>query len=259
MRSARAAMRLVVLALLPLLAIAPARADGVPDCPALFQDLTGTATFYAADGTGNCSFDAEPTPMVAAVAAPDWNGSAHCGRCLRVWGPDGVVDVRVVDQCPECPSGHLDLSAEAFDVIADPLDGLVPVAFRSIECPVAGPLAIREKEGSNPWWLALQVRDHRYAVAAVEIRQSGSVTWTAMARQDYDYFLVTDTGDGIDFPVDLRVTDVHGHAVQDDGALSQVTPGLVTPLEAQLPACSGIFLDGFETGTLAPLWTLATP
>ncbi len=258
MRPRRRATHLVVFPFLHLLLAVAAVADGVPDCPALFQDLSGMATFYAADGTGNCSFDAEPTPMVAAVAAPDWNGSAHCGRCLRVWGPDGVVDVRVVDQCPECPAGHLDLSAEAFDVIADPLDGIVPIAFRSIECPVAGPLAIREKEGSNPWWLALQVRDHRYAIASVEIRQSGSASWTAMARQDYDYFLIED-GTGIDFPVDLRVTDVHGHLVQDDAALSQVTPGLVTLLAAQLPACSGIFLDGFETGTLAPLWTLAAP
>lgn len=258
MRPRRRATHLVVFPFLHLLLAVAAVADGVPDCPALFQDLSGMATFYAADGTGNCSFDAEPTPMVTAVAAPDWNGSAHCGRCLRVWGPDGVVDVRVVDQCPECPAGHLDLSAEAFDVIADPLDGIVPIAFRSIECPVAGPLAIREKEGSNPWWLALQVRDHRYAIASVEIRQSGSASWTAMARQDYDYFLIED-GTGIDFPVDLRVTDVHGHLVQDDVALSQVTPGLVTLLAAQLPACSGIFLDGFETGTLAPLWTLAAP
>jgi len=46
-------------------------------------------------------------------------------------------------------------------------------------------------------------------------------------------------GAGIDFPVDLRITDVHGHLVQDDAALSQVTPGLVTPLAAQPPSNGG--------------------
>lgn len=253
------APHLVVLPCLLPLNGSPAAADAVPDCPAVFQELTGVATYYAADGTGNCSFDAELTPLVAAVAAPDWNGSAQCGRCLRVWGPDGVVEVRVVDQCPECPAGHLDLSAEAFEIIADPLAGIVPISFRSIECAVSAPLAVRQKEGSNPWWWALQVRSHRYAIAAVEIRQNGSPTWTEMARQDYNYFLVTASGDGIDFPVDLRVTDIHGHVVQEDDVLGLVTPGLVTPLDAQLQRCAGIFLDGFETGTLAPHWTLTAP
>lgn len=253
------APHLVVLPCLLPLNGSPAAADAVPDCPAVFQELTGVATYYAADGTGNCSFDAELTPLVAAVAAPDWNGSAQCGRCLRVWGPDGVVEVRVVDQCPEFPAGHLDLSAEAFEIIADPLAGIVPISFRSIECAGSAPLAVRQKEGSNPWWWALQVRSHRYAIAVVEIRQNGSPTWTAMARQDYNYFLVTASGDGIDFPVDLRVTDIHGHVVQEDDVLGLVTPGLVTPPDAQLQRCAGIFLDGFETGTLAPHWTLTAP
>jgi expansin (peptidoglycan-binding protein) len=257
----RGVRRYAIVPALLSLAVTPAlRADGVPGCPALFTDLTGVATFYDADGSGACSFDTAVDLMVTAVAAPDWAGSLHCGRCLEVWGPEATIVVRVVDLCPECPSGHLDLSAEAFDVIADPVQGVVPIAFRSIPCPVAGPLAVRQKEGSNPWWLALQMRDHRHAVASVEVRENGSSTWQSLGRESYNYFVVTSSaGGGLGLPIDLRVTDVHGHVVTEADLIGGVTPGAVTLGTTQFPACAGIFLDGFEGGTLAPLWSGATP
>jgi expansin (peptidoglycan-binding protein) len=245
--------------LLALAAAASGRADGVPDCPALFADLDGVATFYDADGTGACLFDATADLMVTAVAAPDWSGSLHCGRCLRVWGPEGSILVRVVDLCPECPAGHLDLSAEAFDAIADPIQGIVPIAFRSVPCPVAGNLSVKQKEGSNPWWLALQIRDHRHAVATVELREDGLAAWTSLPREDYNYFVATAGGGGLGFPIDLRITDVHGHVALEVDLISTVTEGLVTPGTTQLAPCAGLFLDDFETGTLAPLWTEAVP
>jgi rare lipoprotein A (peptidoglycan hydrolase) len=34
--------------------------------------------------------------------------------------------VRVVDRCPECPSANIDLSAEAFARIADPVHAQFP-------------------------------------------------------------------------------------------------------------------------------------
>lgn len=246
-------------ALLALAGAGLARADGVPDCPAQFLDLTGVATFYDADGSGACSFDATADRMVTAVAAPDWAGSLECGRCLEVWGPEATIVVRVVDLCPECPSGHLDLSAEAFDLIADPVQGIVPIAFRSIPCPVTGPLAVRQKEGSNPWWLGLQIRDHRHAVAAVELRENGASAWRSLGRESYNYFIATAGGGGLAFPIDVRVTDVHGHQVTENDLLGAVTPGLVTPGTTQFPACAGIFLDGFEGGALTPLWSERAP
>lgn len=234
-------------------------ADGVPDCPAVFLDLDGVATFYDADGTGNCGFDATADLMVTAVADPDWAGSLHCGRCLEVWGPEATIVVRVVDRCPECPTGHLDLSAEAFDAIADPLLGIVPIAFRSVPCPVAGNLSVRQQEGSNPWWLSIQVRDHRHAVASVELRETGATTWQPMPRADYNYFVAQTGGSGFQFPLDLRLTDIHGHVVVESDLVSAAVPGQAIPGTTQFPACDGIFVDGFETGTAAPLWSHLAP
>lgn len=234
----------------------PVAADGVPDCPAVFEALDGVATYYAADGGGNCSFAPSSDLLVTAVAAPDWAGSAQCGRCLEVWGPEGRIVVRVVDQCPECAAGHLDLSASAFDLIADPVQGIVPVSFRSIDCPVTGNVTVHQKDGVNVWWFAVQVRNARYGIASIELRENGSAIWQAMARQDYNYFLLT-SGPGLAFPVALRITDVHLHQIVEN--VVTVIPDGDTPGAHQLPRCSGLFVDGFETATVAPWWSSANP
>jgi hypothetical protein len=50
---------------------------------------------------------------VAAMDQPEWNGSDVCGECVAIDGPKGSVTVRIVDLCPECEMGHLDLSQQA--------------------------------------------------------------------------------------------------------------------------------------------------
>lgn len=231
-------------------------ADAVPGCPASFEAFDGVATYYAADGGGNCSFAPSADLLVTAVAAPDWAGSAECGRCLEVWGPEARIVVRVVDQCPECPAGHLDLSAEAFDLIAEPIQGVVPIAFRSVPCPVVGNVVIHQKDGVNAWWFAVQIRNHRFAVAGVELRENGSAVWQPMARQDYNYFLLT-SGPGLAFPVDLRITDIHQHSIVEH--VGAVAPQGDTAGVNQFPRCSGIFVDGFESATAAPWWSATSP
>ncbi|MGH7330711.1 MAG: expansin EXLX1 family cellulose-binding protein, partial [Polyangiaceae bacterium] len=62
----------------------------------------GRATYYDADGSGNCSFDPSPNDLdVAAMDDPEWNNSAVCGECVAITGPNGNVTVRIVDRCPE--------------------------------------------------------------------------------------------------------------------------------------------------------------
>jgi expansin (peptidoglycan-binding protein) len=90
------------------------------------------------------------------MAAPDFdpqtpNGNPNrndlCGRSISVTGPKGTVIVKVVDRCPVCNSvsennpihdknnilvlsflqGDLDLSPAAFNQIADPTDGRIPI------------------------------------------------------------------------------------------------------------------------------------
>ncbi|HLE51108.1 MAG TPA: expansin EXLX1 family cellulose-binding protein, partial [Anaerolineales bacterium] len=90
----------------------------------------GIATYYAATGAGACSFDPSPQDlMVAAMNAEQYDNAAVCGAYLYVTGPQGAVTVRIVDLCPECQAGHLDLSREAFAQIAELPQGRVPITW----------------------------------------------------------------------------------------------------------------------------------
>jgi expansin len=175
-------------------------------------EAMGEGTYYDADGTGNCSFDATPNDLlVAAMNAADYNTAAWCGACVEVTGPMGKVTVRVVDQCPGCAQGDLDLSPEAFGMIAPLSAGRVAITWHEVACNVSGPIAYHFKDGANAYWTAIQIRNHRYPIASVEAM--GATGWQELPRLSYNYF-VEDAGLGPG-PYALRVTDTHGHVVED--------------------------------------------
>jgi len=197
------------------------------------DEHSGEATYYDADGSGNCSFDPSPEDlMVAAMNAADYDGSAVCGACVAVDGPNGSVTVRIVDSCPGCEAGDLDLSQQAFERIAALSAGRVPITWRQVECPVSGPVRYRFKEGSSAFWTALQVRNHRYAILTLAVRPAGG-EWRNVDRADYNYF-VDEAGVG-DGGFDVRITDIFGHIVEDTG----LAVGDATEVagHAQLDAC----------------------
>ncbi|WP_349878739.1 expansin EXLX1 family cellulose-binding protein [Micromonospora sp. HUAS YX12] len=185
---------------------------------------SGKATFYDSEGAGgNCSRPAAPADRMYVALGPDeYASGASCGGFLDVTGPRGTVRVLVMDQCPECAPGHLDLSAEAFARIADPVQGVVKVSYRAVVNPrLPGPLTFRMKEGSSQWWFAVLVGDHGNPLRSVEVRQSGS--WRAAQRQDYNYWLIeSGAGPG---PYEIRVTDVYGHRATATGI--RMLPGQV--------------------------------
>jgi expansin (peptidoglycan-binding protein) len=211
-----------------------ATTDDAPseDCTPAPAAESGDGTYYAADGTGNCSFDATGDLMVAAMNGADYSHAAWCGACVSVTGPNGSVTVRVVDQCPGCRNGDLDLSQQAFEKIAPLSAGRVPITWQEVPCNESGPIAYRFKEGSNPFWTAIQLRDHRYPIAKLESRDA-SGAWHEIARADYNYFVASSgLGNG---PYALRVTDTRGHTLEDDAVPfgeAQVKAGA-----AQFPMC----------------------
>lgn len=195
-------------------ALRPTNTGGGRALPASSRD--GVATFYDADGSGNCSFDESPDDLdVVALAMPEYNGSATCGACLQVTGPKGDVTVRVTDSCPGCEGAgvSLDLSAQAFAKIAEPEDGRVKVRYRLVSCATSGPIAYHFKDGSSKYWTAIQIRNHRVPIERVEYRRDGA--WIAMKRADYNYFIepsgVGDQPSGLS----LRVTGADGQLLED--------------------------------------------
>lgn len=192
---------------------------------------SGEGTYYAADGTGNCSFDKTSDLMVAALNDSDYAGSAACGACIRARGPDGSVTVRIVDRCPGCKPGDVDFSKSAFAKIAAISAGRVKIRWRYVPCSVSGPIRYHFKSGSNRWWTAVQVRDHRHRIARFEVRKGKS--WVALPRRSYNYFL-DDKGMGAG-PYSFRVTDVHGQRLTDSSIPLKV--GATVRGSGQFPRC----------------------
>jgi expansin (peptidoglycan-binding protein) len=77
---------------------------------------TGKATFYdLGGGMGNCSYPKAPAnDLFVALGNTQYSTGAACGSYLDVTGPKGTVRVKVIDSCPGCAVGHLDLSRTAF-------------------------------------------------------------------------------------------------------------------------------------------------
>lgn len=187
-----------------------------PDAPADAAGplIHGVATYYAATGDGACMLG--PTPrdlLVAAMNAPQYGNAALCGAFVQVAGPLGTVVVRVVDLCPECRSGHLDLSREAFRRIAPMHLGRVAIRWRIVSPELPGPIAYRFKEGSNRWWTAVQIRNHRHPIAQLEYSPRPG-TWISLPRTHYNYFVQTNPGMGPG-PYRFRVTDAYGQVLED--------------------------------------------
>nr|HEX4318718.1 expansin EXLX1 family cellulose-binding protein [Kofleriaceae bacterium] len=201
-------------------------------CGAAPAGESGQATYYDADGTGACSFDAGSDFLIAAMNATDYGDAVWCGGCVDVAGPNGHVTVRIVDKCPGCSQGSLDLSETAFAKIAPLSAGRVDITWQETACPVTGPISYDFQDGSSQFYTAIQIRNHRYPIAAVAtVDATGSAT--PIARVDYNYFVATKgLGTG---PYKLRVTDDRGETLDDTGvALDTSSP---QPGAAQFPIC----------------------
>jgi expansin (peptidoglycan-binding protein) len=191
----------------------------------------GDGTYYNADGTGNCGFDKSADLMVGAMNHTDYAGSAVCGECVAITGPKGSVTIAIVDQCPECKPGDIDLSPQAFAKLDDLSAGRIPISWKVVSCGLPGPIAYHEKDGVNPYWSAIQIRNSNNAILKLEAMKNGA--YEELMRVDYNYFLdASGLGNG---PYQFRVTDVYGNVLEDSGiplGADQTFPG-----KAQFPPC----------------------
>jgi len=211
------------------------------NCPPPFAGAN-TAYFYnTGAGIGACSLPWTLNEHVVAINGPQWEGAAHCGECLRVTGPLGTTVVRVVDRCPECASGTLDLSPEAFAAIANPAQGFPQVQWERVDCPVNGNIAYHFQD-SSAFFLSLQPRNHRQGVQSVSILLNGS--FVPIQREDYNRFVLP-TGTGSPGAFQIRVTSSAGEVL--DQAFDVVPQDAIVEGSGQFSPCSNeLFRNGFE-------------
>jgi expansin (peptidoglycan-binding protein) len=193
-------------------------------CAAVVSATAGTATHYVLTGTGNCSYPSPPADgLFVALSPAEYHGAAACGGYVEVSGPKGSVRAEVIDQCPPCAAGHIDLSEAAFARIAPLSAGLVSVTYRAVADPaLPAPVALRVKEGSSRYWLALLAMNTGNPLASVQV-ESAAGGWRDLVRADYNYWIASSgAGDG---PFTVRLTDTAGHRVTVRGVTLE--PGVV--------------------------------
>jgi hypothetical protein len=104
------------------LAVGMSQAVGTRACAAVLPagqaqqagEVSGIATHYVLQSLPNCSYPSPPADgLFVALSPGEYDNAAACGGYLEVHGPDGSVRVEVIDQCPGCGAGHIDLSEAA--------------------------------------------------------------------------------------------------------------------------------------------------
>jgi expansin (peptidoglycan-binding protein) len=203
-----------------------------------------TATHYVLQGLPNCSYPSPPADgLFAALPPAEYASAAACGGYLQVTGPDGSVRVKVVDQCPDCAAGHVDLSEAAFARLAPLSAGLIKVSYApASDPPLPGPVSIEVKQGSSQYWLALLADNTGNPLASVQVKTSSG--WLSLARASYNYW-IAQSGSGAG-PFTVRLTDTQGHQATVSGIA--LDPG------AGQPTGTWMYGGGSEAGpaTQAP-------
>lgn len=196
---------------------------------------TGEATFYGGGYEGGCAM-LDPIfkedYWITAMNLPDYNCAELAGAYLEVTGELGTIHVLVTDLLPEGKKGDLDLFTEAFPLIAPVEKGRVPVSWKIIPLDSAedAPMRYKYKDGSSPFWCAVQVRNHRYPIETLEyLNEDGE--FVALPRRNFNYFEAQrGLGEG---PFTFRITDIYGQVVIDKDI--PFTPDEIQEGHVQLP------------------------
>jgi expansin len=216
--------------------------------PGTVQHGRATENSLGGSGLGNCSFPPKVIADGMYTAAPpgDYDNAGGCGSYLDVTGSTGrTVRVLIVDKCPECEPGHLDLSPQSFRAIAPGSGGVQQITYSAVRDPVLpGPVEMRVQNGSSPYWIGFLVMNHGNPLAGVEYQDSDG-TWRGLTRTVYNYWHKEDgAGPG---PFALRLTDVHGRQVVIDGV----------KLAPDVTQQTGVWM--YQGGTPVPTATAGNP
>jgi hypothetical protein len=169
--------------------------------------------------------------MPIAISTVDYDGSLSCGMCIEYKGNgDGSGDdpistttwqkAIVVDACPGCASGDIDLAENG--------DGRWGVNWRAVECDVGtGNLEYTFYTGNHDWWVKMQVRNHKVPVYKVEMldrmpetpnSKTYSGDYVDMIRTIDNHFLAD--SDNMTRPyshkMKFRITSIYGEVVEEE-------------------------------------------
>ncbi len=190
------------------------------------QEQSGDSTYYAESDAGNCRVSptlgqwANDLTFQTALNNTQYisnDQSAGCGICIQghylgtgsgATPPPKTFTALVVDRCPECAPGDLDLALNGGD-------GRWDIRWRAIDCPVGDTKLSYLFEGSNPFYIKLGVRNHRIAVTKLEIQTQPNAPFVTATRKTDNFFTCKSCPFPMKFPIAVRVTGANGQILQD--------------------------------------------
>ena len=198
----------------------------------LEKTYQGRATFYDAANPaggkvtgGYDNLSGSALGGIVAINSVQWNGSEAAGGFLEVSGPkqrEGAapITVQIADLLYERADG-LDMSAEAFKKVADPVSGIVNIEYKLVDPgdnfktpyghTIKDGIVVESISDANPWYGAIRLNNHRYPIESVRMftDKNGEVT----LKRDRDNRFTINDKSGIYGTQDLVVTDIFGQQV----------------------------------------------
>lgn len=201
---------------------------------------SGYATYTGSGYEGGIALlDPIPSDMeIAAVNKPEFNSygvqAALAGAYLEVTGPKGTTLVYVTDCYTEAFEGALDLCRISCDKLGDTNvpGGKIDLSWRIVAAPITGNFEYRILPASSKWWLAIQVRNHKYPVMKMEYYSNGE--WIDLPKDRCNYFVIKNLDTSTP---KIRLTDIRGNVVTDivDSIPDDATDGCFIPGNVQFP------------------------
>ena len=193
----------------------------------------GRITFYAQSNIVACDIPQSEWPQyTTALSEKHFQGGLACGATVRLINGGKEIQAMVVDLCPvkgneQWCSGdltHFDLGgSDAFAQLEPPETGVKELSFQWLPTPVGdAPVKLRLKDGINAYWVAIEVINHRYPIAKLEIKDPQSEEWIAGDRTKpgmYNYWQFDFTGNGLQTPFQIRITDQYGQVIEETGTV----------------------------------------
>lgn len=192
----------------------------------------------APSGGGACNYGTGGITHYAAIQVHrspgdnqgQWRGGRACGQCaeVRARTPSGWKStvVRIVDKCPDAKCG-IDLGgAPAKDLMGDK-PGRYSGEWRFVSCEghtgvSDGPPVLVVKEGSNPYWALVQVRNPDARILAIRYRAAGTAgAWAELAwASDAENFFKVPAAilqDAAEYDLEVKLPDGRAYALRCKG------------------------------------------
>ena len=213
-----------------------------------FSKFSGDATVYTdAVSSSNgfsgfaCGFlyaPAKARSLFAAINAPQYEGSNNCGRCAKVKCVDSrcksqkEITVMLVDKCPECKLGDLDFSMPAWEEITGHSPDRLKIEWDFESCDELidnAPPNLSIDPGANPWWVSVQISNHRFGIKSLRIKSSGA-DWKLTNRAENNFFIAS--FNKLQTPFTVEVTDENSSKYT--ASFSNFLCGMTFPFPAQI-------------------------